>query len=236
MSTVVDDWPERTRPDVREETRRFARLFVVGLAWGVPFLPTLFINTAPGVPARPRLAHLLAPHGWQLFALMLLSSCVGIALVAVLGREPLRIGAKWLALAALPLVLVGGMAFLATGLDRSGVWYVALTVSMFAALAVLPLVGVVVTYLALWRRWRWPALLWPMCWVGVALLGWAASSETAGSGKDLGVGLAEFASLCSLLIVVCIASVLACALTGAFNLSKRPAHRTSTSSRPARGL
>ena len=128
------------------------------------------------------------------------------------------------------------MAFLAT--SPFGVRYVALTVSMFAALAVLPLRGtVVVTYLALWRRWRWPALLWAdlLGRRSVARLGGELRDRRLRQGPRLS-GLAEFASLCSLLIVVCIASVLACALTGAFNLSKRPAPSNKHIEQTCRGL
>jgi hypothetical protein len=189
---------------VGREISRFPRLFVVGLAWSVPLLPAVWVNDEQGAAVHPRLAHVLAQHSGQVFFAMLLLCCVGVAVVAVLGRRSATGSVGW---ALVPVALVSAVVIVFTAFGASFRWWTLGALVILATSLAFVFSGVAVTFATLWRRRRWLALVWLPLWLGAATFIWIATEQTADSDPSPAVGFLILGALAALLFVALLAAV-----------------------------
>ena len=212
------------------ESWRLARLVAVGLAWGAPLLLAGLVNDNPGVALHPRLAHAIALAQWPLLLVMPFATVGGVIAVSLFSKRVHRFGAS----STLALVVCGALAAAMYALFVSEASQLGVSTSasfLFTAQAALLLTllvaGAAVTVSPLWRRFRWPALLWPLLWVlAIALVAFALQPTAAFAGEDdLGAGL---------LIVIGGGVLLACSLAAgalAFLVTGLLARRRSSTAR-----
>ena len=200
MNTVSESPAEEL--SVRREILRFPRLFVVGLAWSAPLLPAVWVVDGQGYAVHPRLAHDLAQHRWQVFVAALVLCCVGVAVVAVLGRRSATGSVGW---ALVPVAVVCAVVMLFTAPGASFRWWILGAVALLAIPLALILAGVAATFTTLWRRRRWLALLWLPLWLATAAFIWMATEQTPES-DDPANGFLILIVFVALLVVALLAA------------------------------
>jgi hypothetical protein len=194
--------PAYSQLSAEGEVARFARLLVVAVAWSAPLLPAVWVNDARGCARHPGLAHIFAQHTWQLFIAMLLVGCVGVAVVAVLGRRRVPRVMPWLLapLGVLALIFI----FFTAPIGAAWWWYVGAYAMLLIPLG-LVLAGVAATFSTLWRWRRWLAGTWFALWLAGSLFVYVATEQLPNSGGP-GDGLVVLFTGAPLLLVAVLAA------------------------------